>query len=93
MPNAQRSDNETFPWAFDLGDRLDKALRVAGVSTAEMADTLDVSRNTIGNYTSGRTRPSRLQIREWAARTGAPVQWLETGMVGPAGIEPTTSTV
>lgn len=80
MTNAQRSDEGGFPFAFDLGDRLDKAMRVAGLTIDDMAEALDVSRGTIGNYRSGRTTPSKLQIKEWAMRTGAPLAWLETGM-------------
>ncbi len=68
-----------FAFSFTFADRLAKALRVASVSVEEMADALGVSRTTISNYTSGRTTPSRLQVREWAARTGAPVTWLEAG--------------
>ena len=78
MRNAQRSD-AGFPFAFDLGDRLDKAMRVAGLSIDDMAEALDVSRNTIGNYRAGRTSPSKLQIKEWAMRTGAPLEWLMYG--------------
>lgn len=85
------------PWSFGLGDRLEKALRVAHVTNLQMADYLGVSPNTVGNYTAGRTRPSRLQIKEWAVRTGAPLRWLEGGEdpepVGPGGFEPPTSTV
>ena len=87
------STPDASPWSFNMADRLDKALRVAGITNADMADALDVSQNTIGNYTSGRTKPSRLQLREWAMRTGAPLTWLETGKVGPTGLDPMTSTV
>lgn len=76
------------PWSFGLSDRLAKALTVAHVSNAEMAQALDVSRNTITNYTSGRTKPSRLQLREWAVRTGAPLEWLETGAVPDPNMPP-----
>lgn len=88
MRNAERSTPTPppSPWAFGLADRLDKALKVGKVSNADMADALDVSRNTVTNYTTGRTTPSRLQIKEWAVRTGAPAEWLLTG------IDPTPST-
>lgn len=90
---ASTPPREESPWTFNMADRLDKALTVAGVSHAEMAEALDVSRNTIGNYVSGRTKPSKLQLREWSMRTGAPLKWIETGEVGLAGFEPTRSTV
>lgn len=93
MSNTQRIESGSFRFAFDLGDRLDKAMRVAELTIDDMADALDVSRNTIGNYRSGRTKPSKLQLKEWSVRTGAPLEWLMTGEVGPVGIEPTRSTV
>jgi transcriptional regulator with XRE-family HTH domain len=80
MSNAQRIDADGFRFAFDLGDRLDKAMRVSELSIDDMAEALDVSRNTIGNYRSGRTKPSKLQIKEWAMRTGAPIEWLMHGV-------------
>ena len=82
MGNAERTTPQAppSPWAFGLADRLDKALKVSNVSNASMASALDVSRNTVTNYTSGRTVPSRLQIKEWALRTGAPIEWLLTGV-------------
>ena len=79
MANAQRSDVGGFPFAFDMADRLDKAMRVAGLTREDMAEALDVSVGTVGNYRSGRTEPSKLQIKEWAVRTGAPFEWLLTG--------------
>lgn len=81
-------------------------MRVAGLTPEEMAEALDVSRNTIGNYRSGRTKPSKLQVKEWAIRTGAPLEWLVSGRmpddeaprpeedegqsVHPPGLEPGT---
>lgn len=82
MGNAERTTPQapSSPWSFGLADRLDKALKVSNVSSKDMAAALEVSRNTIGNYTSGRTAPSTLQIKEWAMRTGAPLEWLLTGV-------------
>lgn len=92
MSNAQRIDAGSFPFAFDLGDRLDKAMRVAGLNIDDMAEALDVSRGTIGNYRSGRTEPSKLQIKEWAVRTGAPVEWLLFGAEPNMPTEPNQRT-
>lgn len=64
---------------FGLSDRLAKALEVAGMTNQEMADCLGVSRNTISNYTHGNSSPRKLYMREWAMRTGVPLEWLETG--------------
>ena len=79
--------------AFDKSDRLSKALKLGKVSSNEMAAHLDVSRTTISNYINGRTEPKRSQIRDWALRTGVPMEWLETGEVGLGGFEPPTITV
>ena len=69
---------------FGLGDRMAKALDVARVNGLEMAEYLSVSRQTIGNYTSGRTRPNRATLRMWALKTGVPLAWLETGYLPDA---------
>lgn len=40
--------------AWNTGDRLRKSLDHVEMSVQEMADYLEVSRNTVGNYISGR---------------------------------------
>lgn len=80
-------NNDWSALAFTRADRLTKALSFAGITQQEIADDLNVSRQTIGNYISGRTRPSRAVIMAWAMRTGVPLEWIETGEL-PA--EPTT---
>lgn len=61
---------------WDVADRLRKALREAQMSTEEMADYLDVSRRSIGNWLSGRIKPSTRTMRLWALRTGVQYEWL-----------------
>lgn len=76
---------------FTLADRLAKSLSVAGISSQEMAEHLDVSRNTISNWINGRTRPRRAELIVWSIRTGVPMSWIDTGEIsyrrpdGPAG--------
>lgn len=70
---------------FTMADRLEKALAFADVSVQDMADALGVSRQTVSNYTAGRTRPSKLAIREWSMRTGAPLAWILTGQFPDEG--------
>lgn len=65
--------------AWDTADRLRKALRVAGVGVQEMADYLEVSRNTVGNYINGRVSPDGRTLRLWSMRCGVPLAWLQTG--------------
>lgn len=85
MTNAQPTPR--LDWT--LGDRLYKSLRVSGLSNADLADELGVSRNTIGNYIADRTEPKDGQVKLWALRTGIPYQELRYGIVpgdtGPGG--------
>lgn len=66
-----------FQW--DLADRLGKSLRVADMSAQDMADYLEVHRNTVGSWINGRTAPNGAILRLWAMRTGAPYRWLRYG--------------
>lgn len=75
-----RQDDLRAALEFDLADRLTKSMHVAGLTIPDMAEALDVSVSTVGNYTNGRTRPKKLALKEWAMRTGAPLEWLETGI-------------
>lgn len=86
---------------FTLGDRLAKALNIAGITSNEMGDYLGMSRTTISNYTNDRTDPKLQTLRLWALRTGVPLEWLRTGRidgdttppsgeVGRMGLEPMT---
>jgi transcriptional regulator with XRE-family HTH domain len=86
---------------FDLGDRMRKALRIADVSSIEIADYLGVSPTSVSNWLGGRAKPRRGMLRSFAMRTGVPFTWLETGMapsstgddgaaVHPLGLEPRT---
>ena len=69
---------------WDLADRMRKSLRTAGMGVQEMADYLDVSRNTVGTWINGRIEPSVQTVRLWALRTGVPFTWLRDGEI-PAG--------
>lgn len=75
--STQRTKTSVPTW--DLSDRMAKALKVAGLSVQDMADFLGVSRNTVGNYTHGRTKPDKRTLMLWAMGTGVPQGWLETG--------------
>lgn len=90
---------------FDLSDRLRKSLHAAEIGVQEMADYLDVSRNTVSRWVNGDREPKLSTLRLWALRTGAPLDWLTTGEIKqqtppsgdggvlsepPAGIEPAT---
>ena len=87
---------------WDLPDRLRKALREEGVSVAEMAAYLDLSRETVSRYVNGKAEVPVQTVRLWALRCGVPYSWLQTGetppsgdggapVVRPKGLEPLTS--
>lgn len=75
LPNADIIDR----LKFTQGDRLDKALRVSGMSHKDMAEYLEVSRNTISNYTNDKTPVKRHILVAWALKTGVPLEWILTG--------------
>ncbi len=77
-----------FAFQFGLHDRLRKALEVSGVSVQAMADKCGVSRNTVGNWLSGRTVPTKGNLMLWSTVTDAPLHWLETGEVPSIGAAP-----
>lgn len=61
---------------FDLTDRMRKSLRVADMSVGEMAEYLDVARETVGRWLSEARKPSTQTLRLWATRTGVDYDWL-----------------
>ncbi len=64
---------------WDLADRLAKSLRISQMKAIEMAEYLEVHRNTVSAWLNGRSEPKRPQLIAWAIRTGLPYQWLKDG--------------
>lgn len=75
---------------FKLHHRLGLALEEAGVGVQEMADYLDVSRESVSRWINGRGVVKRSILRLWALRTGVDLVWLETGLARSEGLEPPT---
>ena len=50
-------------------------------SQGDLAEAIEVSRETVSNYEHGHTKPRRITLRLWALATGVDSQWLETGEV------------
>ncbi|MBF6085281.1 helix-turn-helix transcriptional regulator, partial [Nocardia cyriacigeorgica] len=85
---------------FDKPDRIRKALQVAGVGVAEMAEYVGVTRETMSRYMSGKQDAPLAIVRLVAMRTGVPFGWIQTGSapsnvdgadaVRPKGFEPLT---
>lgn len=61
---------------WTLGDRLRKARETAGLNQTQLADELEIARNSVGRYESGDYDPPRTVIIAWALRTGVDFQWL-----------------
>lgn len=71
---------------FTRGDRMAKAMHVAGITAQAMAVELGVTRNTVTRYVHDRVNVPRAVLIAWAHLTGVSLHWLETGE--PNGDEP-----
>ena len=84
MLNAETVTDNIPQW--DLGDRMRKGLRHAGISVGEMAEYLGVARETVSTWTNGRIKPSKQTLMLWAMKTGVPYEWYTPRDLNP---EPT----
>lgn len=76
---------------WDVGDRMRKALREAGIGVGEMAAYLGVARTTVSNWVNGRIEPSVQTLRLWALRCGVDYDWLRDGRPSSSPVtSPTT---
>jgi transcriptional regulator with XRE-family HTH domain len=64
------------PPSITLGDRLRRARLDAGLDKVRLAELTGISRNSVANYESGRSRPRLPQVIAWSQATGAPLDWL-----------------
>ena len=76
--STSTAERQSIP-QWDLADRMAKALRESRMSVQQMADYLEVHRNTVSAWLHGRTPPSSQTVRLWALRTGVPYDWVRTG--------------
>ena len=102
-PNRQLAPGVIPVWEF--GDKIRKARDTTGLGQKEFAARIDVNPSTLAAYETGRATPRFRDAPALAKRlqllTGIPADWFlvvddpnaPTSPVGPAGIEPTTSTV
>lgn len=75
---------------IEIRHRLRIAREFAGYERDELADAIEVSRNTIGNAESGRSKPRKIMINAWALACGVPVSWIMTGEHGGDGPGPSS---
>ena len=78
---------------WDLPDRMRKALRHAGISPGQMARYLGVTRQSVGNWISGRVEPSFQTVHLWSIHTGTDLEWLLEGIPAAAQAIGQNSTV
>lgn len=72
-----------------LGWRLQMALREADISVQQMADELGMARTSLSRWLNDRGTPPRaVFVKQWALRTGVPVEWLMHGTVEPQPDDP-----
>lgn len=76
-----RMSTTTHIPVWTMGDRLRKAREDAGLSQAELALEVGVSRATVSNAEVGATTPLPITVNAWARITGVPAEWLRTGRV------------
>lgn len=83
MSNAGTTTEVPEALAWDLADRLNKALRIGRVKPGQMRAVLGVSESTMTNYLNGSTRPKDGFLRQWALRCGYPItfEWLKDGVI------------
>lgn len=76
---------------FELPDRLRRAREHAHMDQAELADSVGISRTSVGNYENGRRVPTRPYLLAWADVTGVDAVWLETGKAPTETVEADSS--
>lgn len=76
---------------FTLGDRLRKARELSGLEMQQLADQIDIHRQTVARYESGQATPKRHVMLSWSMATGVSVEWISTGSQ-PSQVEQSTRT-
>jgi len=74
---------------WTLGDRIYKTRRSTGLSQAEFAETIGISRRSLGKYENDQTVPNKAVLLSMALFAGVPVDWLRFGTTSDQGNPPT----
>jgi len=90
--SARADTSATHIPRWTLGDRLRKAREDAGISVADMATRMGVSRNTVGNWEHDKIASvPMLGVKAYAAICNVPIWWLAGGDDdAPAAVTSTT---
>lgn len=62
-----------------LATRLRLAREWRALDQQVLADEVGISRATVSNYETGKTKPGKLEINAWAVVCDVDVEWLKTG--------------
>lgn len=62
---------------FTRSDRMRKALKYAGIGVGELAERLEVSRNTVSRWINDETQPKWRDLKLFAQATGVELEWLD----------------
>lgn len=76
--------------SFEMRHRLQLAREFAGLDRQELADRMEISRNSVLNAETGRTVPRKIVLNTWAMACGVPVSWIVTGNPPQDGPGPTS---
>ena len=87
---TEQPDGEIPEWT--LGWRLNRALAHAGISAADMAEDLGVSRATVSRWINDHGAPPRVgYVKLWALRCGVSLEWVLAWPAERGELIPTTS--
>lgn len=78
MVTRDNDDGGVIP-TWSRGWRMRRALQYADVSVQDMADYLEVGRDSIRRWTHDVTPVKRHVLVAWALATGVDLEWLEHG--------------
>lgn len=73
MPEVRNIPPITLP------TRLRMAREWRELDQQDVADEMGISRATVSNYETGKTKPGKMALNAWAVATRVDVEWLKTG--------------
>lgn len=78
--------------AFTLGDRLRKARESAHMEMKDLADLIDIHRQSVASYEQGKSMPKRHVLLSWSMVTGVDLRWIVEGVATDDQTEQETAT-
>lgn len=78
---TQQQPSHDDRFEFDMAIRMELARRRSGIEVQELAQRLEVSRNTVSNWINGHSTPREGDLKRFALAVGYPAEWLRYGMI------------